>query len=129
MRVHDLMVFFAIAALLGCTQVMRVERVRVDAHHYIQNQALYKGKDILVTIHLEDVLENYKILQDADVEITAPITHFEERDSPLWFLTFEKDGNKIFAYEEYPLRYVPPDAIYLARWAKSERELTTKMEV
>ena len=120
MKRNYLMIFFAITALLGCTHAMRVETIRVDADSYIQNRAFYEGKPILITADLEDVLENYEVLQGMDLEVTAPITHFEERDSASWFLTLEKDGKKISAYEDYPLRGVPPNAVYLARWAKRE---------
>jgi hypothetical protein len=59
-------------------------------------------------------------LQGKRVEISAPITHFEERDAPSWFITFEKDGQKIRGYESDFLGWIPPDAVYLARWAKKE---------
>jgi len=55
-----------------------------------------------------------------NVEITGTITHFEEWDSPKWFLTLEKDGKKITAYEDYPLHGVPRNVVFLARWAKRE---------
>ena len=115
MRGYYLIVFFSIVSLLGCTQI-----IRVDANNYMQNQALYEGKHIIITADLEDVLKNYKQFQGKSVEVTARITHFEDRDSPAWFLTLEKDGKKIRAYEDDYLRYVPPDAVYLARWAKRE---------
>ena len=108
-------IIFAIVALLGCTQM-----VRVDADNYIQNKALYNGNHILIVSTLEDVLDNYEIFQGMNVEITGTITHFEELDSPKWFLTLEKDGKKINAYEDYPLHGVPKDVVFLARWAKRE---------
>jgi hypothetical protein len=94
--------------------------IRIDADNYLQNQAFYKGKHIIITADLEDVLENYELFQGKNLEITAPLTHFEERDSPAWFLTLEKDLKKIRCYEDDYTRYVPPDALYLARWARRE---------
>jgi len=107
--------FFSIATLFGCTHM-----IRVDADTYIQNQASYEGKHTIIKSELEDVLENYELFQGKDIEITAPVTHFEERDSPAWFLTLEKNGKKIRGYEDDYIGYVPPDTLYLARWARRE---------
>ena len=118
-------IIFAIVALLGCTQM-----VRVDADNYIQNKALYNGNHILIVSTLEDVLDNYEIFQGMNVEITGTITHFEELDSPKWFLTLEKDGEKITAYEDYPLHGVPKDVVFLARWAEREgSEVTARGKI
>jgi hypothetical protein len=107
--------FFSLTTLFGCTEL-----IRVDAETYMLNQGMYKGKYILISADLEEVLEHYQLLQGLDIEITAPITHFEERNAPSWFVTLEKDGNMIRAYEDNYLRLVPSDADYLARWAKKE---------
>ena len=115
MKKYYVVALFSIVTLLGCTQM-----IRVDADTYIQNQASYEVKHTIITAELEDVLENYELFQGKDVEVTAPVTHFEKKDSPAWFLTLEKDGKKIRCYEDDYLRYVPPDALYLARWAKQE---------
>ena len=101
--------------VLGCTQM-----IRVDADTYMNNPEQYEGQDTLITAELGELLENKELFQGKRVEIAAPITHFEERDAPSWFIVLEKDGRKIRGYESDFLGWVPPDAVYLARWAKKE---------
>ena len=115
MRNFCMLCFFSLTALLGC-----VELIRVDAETYMRNPAIYEGQYILIATNLEEVLEHYQLLQGLDIEITAPLTHFEERDGPSWFVTLEKGGNMIKAYEDNYQRFVPAEADYLARWAKRE---------
>ena len=101
--------------LIGCSPMMRI-----DADTYLHNQELYGGKATIITAELGEVFENFELLQGKRIEITAPIIHFEERDAPSWFIVFEKDGQQIRGYESDFLGWVPPDAVYLARWAKKE---------
>jgi len=101
--------------LIGCAPM-----IRVDADTYLHNQELYEGKGTIITAELGEVFENHELFQGKRVEITAPIIHFEERDAPSWFIVLEKDGHKIRGYESDFLGWVPPDAVYLARWAKKE---------
>jgi hypothetical protein len=100
----------------GCTQKV----VKVDSTTYFKNQAAYTGKHTIIAADLAEVADNTDLFEGKWIEIEAPITHFEERDSPAWYLVFEKDGRKIRAYEHDFLGWVPPDAAYLARWAKHE---------
>ena len=81
---------------------------------------MYAGKYILISAGLEEVLEHYQLLLGLDIEVAAPIAHFEERDAPSWFITLGKEGKTIRAYEDNYRRFIPPDAVYLARWAKKE---------
>ena len=99
----------------GCTEL-----IRVDAETYMRNPDMYEDQHILIAASLEEVLEHYPLFQGLDIETAAPITHFEGKDGPSWFVTLEKDGNMIRAYEDTYPRFVPPDADYLARWAKRE---------
>ncbi len=101
--------------LIGCSPMMRI-----DADTYLHNQELYEGKATIITAELGEVFENYELFQGKRIEITAPIIHFEERDAPSWFIVLEKDGQQIRGYESDFLGWVPPDAVYLARWAKKE---------
>ena len=101
--------------LTGCTPM-----IRVNADTYLQNQELYEEKSTIITAELGEVFENQELFQGKRVEITAPIIHFEERDAPSWFIVLEEDGQKIRGYESDFLGWVPPDAVYLARWAKKE---------
>ena len=120
MRNYCMLCFFSLTALLGCAEL-----IRVDAETYMLNPGMYEGQYILISADLEEVLEHYQLLQGLDIEIAAHITHFEERDAPSWFVTLEKDGNTIRAYEDNYRRFVPSDADYLARWAKREGDPVT----
>jgi hypothetical protein len=113
--------FFKIALLslffvTGCAQQI----IKVDSETYFQNQAAYPDKSTIITADLVEVVDSDELFEGKWIEISAPITHFEERDSPVWYLIFEKEGRKIRAYENDFLGWVPPDAAYLARWAKHE---------
>ena len=101
--------------LIGCAPM-----IRIDADTYLQNQEQYEEKATIITAELGEVFENYELFQGKRIEITAPIIHFEERDAPSWFIVLEKDGQQIRGYESDFLGWVPPDAVYLARWAKKE---------
>ena len=102
--------------LAGCTQQI----VKVDSDTYFHNQEAYEDKSTIITADLADVVDRNDLFEGKWIEINAPITHFEERDSPVWYLIFEKEGRKIRAYESDFMGWVPPDATYLARWAKKE---------
>ena len=115
MKKYKVIALLSIVALSGCTK-----QIRVHADDYIKNQAFYEGKDTIISVDLEDILENSALFEGKDVEVMAPITHFEQRDSPGWYLTLEKDGKKIRGYEDDYQRFVPGNVLYLARWAKKE---------
>ena len=112
--------FASIPLLLLIVQIGCTPMIRVDADTYLHNQELYEGKGTIITAELGEVFENQELFQGKRVEITAPIIHFEERDAPSWYIVLEKDGQQIRGYESDFLGWVPPDAIYLARWAKNE---------
>ena len=115
MRQYYIVVLFSIVALFSCTRM-----IRVDAKSYLQNQTLYEGKKTLIAVDLGDVLEHYELFQGKDIEVTAPVTHFEKKDSPGWFLILEKEGKKLRFYEDDYRHFVPQNALHLARWAKRE---------
>ena len=111
-----------LTALLGCTRL-----VRIDVDTYLNNQASYQGKHILIKAELNEILEQYEVFKNVSVEVTAPVIYFEEKDSPAWFLILEKDGKRIRGYEDRYKHFIPPDAVYLARWAKREGGEITAM--
>ena len=112
--------------LTGCAQQM----IKVDSETYFSNQAAYKDKNTIITADLVDVVDRDDLYEGKTIEINAPIIHFEERDAPVWYLIFEKEGRKMRAYESDFLGWVPPDAVYLARWAKNEGgDVTARGEV
>ena len=112
--------------LTGCAQQM----IKVDSETYFSNQAAYEDKNTIITADLVEVVDHDDLYEGKTIEINAPILPFEERDSPVWYLIFEKEGKKIRAYESDFLGWVPPDAAYLARWAKNEGgDVTARGEV
>ena len=112
---HFLAIFLTIISLWGCTQI-----TRVDIDNYVHNQGQYKENDVLITANLQELLGNYEIVKGKDIEVTAPIFHFEERDTPSWFLVIGNKGKSIRAYENSYRRFIPWQAIYLARLAKKQ---------
>ena len=102
--------------LAGCGQQI----IKVDSATYFRNQTAYQDKSTIITANLAEVVDRNDLFEGKWIEISAPITHFEERDSPVWYLIFEKEGRIMRAYESDFLGWVPPDAVYLARWAKRE---------
>ena len=106
----------SIVFFTGCAQQI----IKVDSDTYFSNQASYQDKYTVITADLVEVVDKNDLFEGKKIEISAPIIHFEERDSPVWYLIFEKGGRKIRAYESDFLGWVPPDAVYLARWAKNE---------
>lgn len=97
-----------------------VHQTRIDSGTYLQNPALYKNKNIVINADLAQVLDNYEAFKGSTIEISARIAHFEERDALVWHLILEKEGRQLRAYEDDFFKYVPADAVYLARWAKNE---------
>ena len=116
MKQHYKNALLSLLFLAGCAQQV----IRVDSDTYFRNQAAYQDKNTIITADLADVVDRNDLFEGKTIEISAPIIHFEERDSPVWYLIFEKEGRKIRAYESDFPGWVPPDANYLARWAKNE---------
>jgi hypothetical protein len=110
-----MMIFSAIICLWGCTQT-----TRVALDNYVNNQGLYKDSNILITANVKELLDNYEIIMGKDIEVTAPIVHFEERDAPSWYLVIGSEEKSLRAYETNYRRFIPAKAIYLARLAKKE---------
>ena len=110
-----MMIIAVIICLWGCTQARRVA-----FDDYVNNQASYKNSNILITANIKQLLDNYEIIKGKDIEVTAPIIHFEERDAPSWYLVIGSEEKNIRAYETNYRRFIPSDAIYLARLAKKD---------
>jgi len=115
MRRYHLIVFVLSVVLLGCTKM-----IIVDADTYIQNQAYYEEKYVLIKADPEDILEQYKLYKGKNIELTAPVTYYGDWGFSEWYLTLEKEGKKIRCYEESYRYHLPWRALYLVRWAKSE---------
>ncbi len=117
MKRYSKTVLLSLFFLSACTQQ---NIIKVDSATYFQNQAAYEDKSTIITADLVEVVDRNDLFEGQSIEINAPIIHFEERDAPVWYLIFEKEGRQMRAYESDFLGWVPPDAVYLARWAKNQ---------
>lgn len=120
MRKYYIGVFIALTMMLGCAQL-----VRVDADTYLENQDLYKGKQVLLQADLEDVVEHYTLLKGKNVELAAPVDSYGDWGLRGWYVFLEKDGKRIRCYEEKYRYYLPWKALYLVRWAQREKGVVT----
>jgi hypothetical protein len=105
---------------LGCRHM-----VKTDIDTYLHNQEQFKGKHVVFTTDLEDLMERYEIYRGKEVELTAPFSYFGYWHFWTWHLILESGNNKIRAYESeyrnYPDRY----ALFLLRIARSEKGSVT----
>ena len=125
MRKYLPMISVFLLILSGCTRM-----IRVDADTYMQNQAFYEGKDILIETNLANVLSQYTQYTDKNVELTAPVSSYRDWGMSGWYLILERDGKKLRCYEENYSYYLPWKALYLVRWARSEGgEVTARGKV
>ena len=105
----------ALFILAGCKHM-----VRTDIDTYLENRKEYKRKRVVFTTDLEDLLNRYELYQDKEVELSAPVSYFGKEDFSTFYLTLEKDGKQIRAYEDNYKNYVNRDALQLLIWAKSD---------
>ena len=115
MQRHCTLLLIFTFLIAGCAH-----EIRIDSGTYLRNPALYQNNHVIIVADLAQVLDNYGAFEGRKIEISALVSHFEERDSLAWHLILEKDGKQLRAYEDSFLKYVPADAVYLARWAKHE---------
>ena len=116
--------FFLITVFIsiGCRHM-----VKTDMDNYLQNKDAFKGKRVVFTTELDDMLDRDETFQDRDVELSAPVAYFGKEGFDTFYLTLEKNGRQIRAYEEHYYRYVNVEALQLVMWAKSEGgELTVR---
>jgi len=117
------MVFALTVALvigLGCRHM-----VKTDMDTYLRNQAAFKGKHVVFTTDLKDLMARYEIYRGKEVELTAPFSYFGHWNFWTWYLILESGDNTIRAYESeyrnYPDRY----ALFLLRVARNEKGSVT----
>lgn len=101
--------------LIGCMQT-----VRTDLDAYLQDQKAFRRKQVILTTTLEDLLSRYEIYQGKEVELSAPVSYFGKEDFQTWYLTLERDGRKLRAYEDRYQDYVDIYALNLLIWVTSE---------
>ena len=122
MRTYDVIIFSFLLALVGCSQLIRVE---ID--DYIKHKTYYKGKRVIITADLENIVERYNLYQGSEVEVTAAIGYFGNRNYRTWYLILERGGKKLRCYEDGCRLYPGRDALFLVKQAKRERgEVTVR---
>jgi len=104
-----------LASLPGCIQM-----VQTDLDTYLQNQKAFRRKHVIFTTTLEDLLSRYELYQGKDVELSAPVSYFGKEDFHTWYLTLERDGKLLRAYEDSYKNYVDIYTLNLMIWVKSE---------
>lgn len=118
MLINTVKTLFSLIA--ACISIGCIHMVKTDMDNYLQNKDAFRGKSVVFTTELEDVLKRCEIFKDREVELSAPVAYFGKEGFDTFYLTLEKNGKQIRAYEEHYYRYVNADALQLLLWAKSE---------
>lgn len=92
----------------------------MDLNTYMQNPEQYKENDVIITADLKNFVENLKLYENMQVELTAPVTYYGSRGFWTWQLFLERDDHRLRCYETN-YRISPGwDAKYLLTLATSE---------
>jgi len=110
-----LLLIVVVTSLPGC-----IQRVKTDLDTFLQNQHAFRRKQVIFTTTLEDLLTRYELYQGKEVELSAPVSYFGKEDFPTWYLTLERDGKQLRAYEDSYRNYVDIYTLNLMIWVKSE---------
>jgi len=110
-----LLFILVLSSLPGCIQV-----IKTDMDTYLQDQKAFRRKHVVFTTTLEDLLQRYELYQGKDVELSAPVSYFGKEDFQTWYLTLERDGKQLRAYEDSYRDYVDIYTLNLMIWVKSD---------
>ena len=105
---------------LGCSHM-----VKTDMATYLSNQEAFKGKQVVFTTDLKDLVERYEIYRGKEVELTAPFSYFGRWNFWTWYLFLESGGKTIRAYESEYRNYSDRYALLLMRVARNEKGSVT----
>ena len=75
---------------------------------------------MIFTTTLEDLLVRYELYRGKEVELSAPVSYFGKEDFHTWYLTLEREGKQLQAYEDSYRDYVDIYTLNLMIWVKSE---------
>ena len=114
---YYVVLIFTIISFLGCTHT---QIIKTDMDNYLQNKEDYNGKHVVFTTDIENILEKQELYKGKEVELTAPITYVGKRGFPRWYVTLEKNGKKIRAYEDDYRMYARWNVLHILRKAKHE---------
>ena len=99
--------------------------VKTDMDTYLNNREAFKGKEVVFTTDLEDLMERFEIYYGKEVEVTAPFSYFGKWHYWTWYLILESGGRSIRAYESEYRNYADRYALFLLRVASSEKGSVT----
>ena len=113
--VLSILIIVVLSPLVGCIQM-----IKTDLDTYMQNQKPFRRKHVIFTTTLEDLLTRYELYQGKEVELSAPVSYFGKEDFQTWYLTLERDGKQLRAYEDSYRNYLDIYTLNLVIWVKSE---------
>ena len=111
-----MILFIIVLSTLPCC----IQLVKTDLDTYLQNPKAFRRKQVILTTTLEDLLSRYELYQGKEVELSAPVSYFGKEDFQTWYLTLERDGKQLRAYEDSYRNYVDIYTLNLMIWVKSE---------
>ncbi len=120
--------YYSILVLLfvgfaGCA----TEQIKLDLDTYNKNPQAYKGKEVIITTTLKDVVENNARYRGKVVELSAPLTYYGYVSYWTWYVLLEKDGKKLRCYEYHYRLDLDQLAVDLALQARvSHKEVTVR---
>ena len=120
MSCNNLMLFTVLFIVTFSSLPACIQMVKTDLDTYMQNQKVFRRKHVVFTTTLEDLLARYELYQGKEVELTAPVSYFGKEDFHTWYLTLERDGEQLRAYEDSYRDYVDIYTLNLMIWVKSE---------
>jgi len=86
---------------LGCAHTIE----KIDLDRFLENQEAYRGKEVVFTAGLSDVLARYRLYLDKRVEITAPCSMYSSLGFWTWYFMLETGEQKLRCYtHHYRLR-------------------------
>ena len=73
--------------------------MRLDLDTYLlQQQESFKGKDIVITATLDDVLARYSLYKDKTIEVTAPVAWYKSYGFWTWHMLLAENGKTLRCY-------------------------------
>ena len=103
----------------GCTMK---KQMRIDIDTYINNQASYINKEVIIKATLEDIVSRYSLYLGKRIEISAPLTYFGSKKFWTWYILLQKDEHTLKCFTHYYRLKAANEAHNLLLRAKSKNE-------
>ena len=98
------------------------KQVRIDIDTYIENQASYVNKDVMITASLEDIVSRYSLYLGKRIEISAPLNYFGSKKFWTWYILLQKGEHTLRCFTHYYRLKATNEAQNLLLRAKSKNE-------